>query len=89
MKRVFATFGDTTLLYGNVVEDENGIESIPVYFERPNAKSGDYDFAEGLVPNCTFQKSAGFSEFELSSLSRRLRDNMMLIFDDARELQVA
>ena len=61
-----------------------GIDEIPVYFER-ESQNGDFDFAEGVAPQCVFHRSKGFSELELSELSRYLQANLLLLFEDAYE----
>ena len=83
MKHFYATIGDVTITYGDIVAD-GPTERLPVYIERP-ASDGDFDFAEGMTPACTFHRSRGFSELELQGLSSLLQRNMLLLWDDARE----
>jgi hypothetical protein len=85
MKNFYCTLEDKTLTYGEIQQGEHFME-IPVYFERDD-KNGDFDFAEGLIPQCTFSRSRGFSELELNDLSSFLRDNERIIFDMARGLR--
>jgi hypothetical protein len=85
MKHLYCTIEDKTLTYGDIRQGEF-IKEIPVYFERDD-KNGDFDFAEGVIPQCTFSKSRGFSELELSDMSEFLRDNERLIFEFAQGLR--
>lgn len=63
-------------------------EVLPVYFERDDGRGG-FDFAEGIAPACTFQRSSGFSGQELSWLQQFLRNNLMLLWEDAKEAAAA
>ena len=84
MKHKYSWKDGVTLTYGDI--RQVGYEEVlPVYFERPDGR-GDFDFAEGITPACTFQRTRGFSEMELAELSSFLRDNMFLLWEDAREL---
>ena len=83
VKHFYATIGDITITYGDIVE-EGPVERLPVYVERPDG-DGDFDFAEGITPACTFQRTRGFSEFELQGLSSLLQRNLLLLWEDARE----
>lgn len=83
MKHFYATIGDLTITYGDFAR-KGPIEHLPVYIER-KSPDGDFDFAEGRMPACTFQRSRGFSEFELQGLTSLLQRNMLLMWEDARE----
>lgn len=83
MKYLYSMIDGVTLTYGRI--RRNGVlDEIPVYFER-EGQDGDFDFAEGVVPQCVFHRSKGFSELELSELSRYLQANLLLLFEDAYE----
>lgn len=83
MKYLYSVIDGVTLTYGRV-RRKGGIDELPVYFER-ESQDGDFDFAEGVVPQCVFSRSRGFSELELIELSRYLQDNLLLLFEDAYE----
>lgn len=85
MKHYYATINNVVITYGDIRQGEF-VQEIPVYFERDDG-NGDFDFAEGSLPSCYFNKSRGFSELELQKLSRFLRNNMKIIFDEARGLE--
>ena len=67
MKYLYSKVDGVTLTYGRI-RRRGGIDEIPVYFER-ESQNGDFDFAEGVAPQCVFHRSKGFSELELSLLS--------------------
>ena len=83
MKYLYSKVDGVTLTYGRI-RRHGSIDEIPVYFEREN-QNGDFDFAEGVAPQCVFHRSRGFSELELSELSRYLQANLLLLFEDAYE----
>jgi hypothetical protein len=62
---------------------ENCNRKVTVRFERANEKG--FDFAEGVLPECTFSKTSGFSEDELFELSDYLKCNAILIWDYAQK----
>ena len=80
--KVYSEIDGVTLLYGDI--DEKG--SIPVYFERVGS-NGEFDFAEGKIPYCSFERTSGFSELELEQMRGFLRNNLLVIFDDASGLE--
>ncbi|GHV11135.1 hypothetical protein AGMMS49938_01290 [Fibrobacterales bacterium] len=73
----------------NIVLTHSDMEISPfgrfvrVYFERSN--NSGFDFAEGSLPECEFNKSYGFSEDEIFSLQRYLRNNSPLIWEYAQK----
>ena len=83
IKYLYSKVDGVTLTYGRI-RRRGGIDEIPVYFER-ESQNGDFDFAEGVAPQCVFHRSKGFSELELSELSRYLQANLLLLFEDAYE----
>lgn len=83
MKYLYSVVDGVTLTYGRV-RCEGNIDVLPVYFER-EGRDGEFDFAEGSVPQCVFRRSRGFSELELAELARYLQDNLLLLFEDAYE----
>lgn len=83
MKYLYSVIDGVSLTYGRV-RRKGSIDELPVYFER-ESRDGDFDFAEGVVPQCVLSRSRGFSELELMELSRYLQDNLLLLFEDAYE----
>ena len=83
MKNYYSTVDNIVLTFSDILEDQNGFESIHFRFEREN-KSG-FDFAEGALPALRFDKLYGFSENEIFDLKEYLRDNSFLIWEIARE----
>lgn len=78
----YSKVDDITTTHSAIVE-ENGMDVVYVRFERPN-KTG-FDFAEGKIPNFTFDKSYGFSEDELLHLIQYMKNNSALIWEFAEK----
>lgn len=76
----YSTVNDVVMTHSDI-QDINGIDTVCVRFERPN-KNG-FDFAEGMIPHFTFQKSYGFNEDELLQFERYMRNNSALIWEFA------
>ena len=58
-----------------------GEKTVRVNFER-----GVHDFAEGIIPSGTIEKSSGFSEEELCHLSNYLVENAADIMEKAKHI---
>lgn len=82
MKNYYSTVNEIVLTFSDI-EERNGFDEITVHFERPT-ESGNFDFAEGRLPEKIFYKTCGFSEDELLRLSKYLRNNEALIWEMAR-----
>ena len=78
MKHYYSTVHDVVLTHSDMQKSGDG-RHVGVRFERANEHG--FDFAEGLLPECTFQKTSGFTEDELFELTDYLRYNAILIWD--------
>ena len=67
-----------------MMTDEEYKEYICVRFERPNDNNG-FDFAEIIMPDKKFIKAFGFSEDELYWLESFAADNLLLMWEMAKE----
>ena len=67
-----------------MMTDEEYKEYICVRFERPNNNNG-FDFAEIIMPDKKFIKSFGFSEDELYWIESFAADNLLLMWEMAKE----
>jgi hypothetical protein len=83
MTNYYSTVDNTTLTFSNI-EEKDGFDQIIVHFERPNT-NGNFDFAEGNLPENKFYKTYGFSEDELMQMENYLRNNAFIIWELARE----
>ncbi len=83
MKNYYSTVDNIILTFSDI-EEKNGFDRITVYFERLNA-NGNFDFAEGNLPENRFYKTYGFSEDELMQMENYLRNNAFIIWEMARE----
>ena len=81
MKHFYSDIDGVVLTFGDI-EIADGIETLPVYFERDDGK-GDFDFAEGSIPEFCFPRSRGFSEYELEQFRQFLKNNTYLLFKAA------
>ena len=67
-----------------MMTDEEYKEYICVRFERPNNNNG-FDFAEIIMPDKKFIKAFGFSEDELYWIESFAADNLLLMWEMAKE----
>lgn len=63
---------------------KNTRKYICVRFERPNNNNG-FDFAEIIMPDKKFIKTFGFSEDELYWIESFAADNLLLMWEMAKE----
>jgi hypothetical protein len=82
MKYYYSTMHEIVLTHSDMLY-ENHSRSVYIYFERP--MSNGFDFAEGVLPECVFTKTSGFSEDELLELQDYLKCNAALIWDYAQK----
>jgi hypothetical protein len=82
MKHYYSQVNNITLTHSDMTT-ENHSRRVIVRFERPNPKG--FDFAEGLLPECIFMKTAGFTEDEMFDLKDYLQCNALLIWDYAQK----
>ena len=83
MKYFFSEIDDVTLTFGDIHVNDDGMEFIRIYFERP-CESG-FDFLESTLPALNVKDSVGFSKDELRELLDYARTNAFLIWEIARE----
>ncbi|MDR1492559.1 MAG: hypothetical protein LBT05_07545 [Planctomycetaceae bacterium] len=82
MKYYYSTVNNVVLTHSGMFY-ENHSRRVTVRFERP--VDGGFDFAEGMLPECTFYKHAGFNENEIFELLDYLRCNSPLIWEYAQK----
>ncbi len=68
------------MTYSGLISKKGGKKIVRVSFERGK------DFAEGVVPDGTIEKSSGFSPEELTQLSGYLKQNADEILSKAKEV---
>ena len=86
MKHFYSDIDGVVLTFDNI-KIVDGVETLPVYFERNDGK-GDFDFAEGTIPEYYFPRSRGFSEYELEQLRQFLKNNTYLLFKSAKAVDL-
>ena len=57
---------------------------VHVRFERD--QEGKKHFAEGIVPECSFEKIYGFTEEEVAQLKFYLKEHVQDIFEEAQKI---
>ena len=82
MKHYYSTVNGVILTHSDLTTIDNQ-RVVYTRFERPNENG--FDFAEGTLPFCAFDKTYGFSEDELFDLADYLKCNSMLIWDYAQK----
>lgn len=78
----YSTVNGVVLTHSNIKEKDFS-QFVEVYFER--ARNGGFDFAQGRIPDFSFQKSCGFNEDELLDFTRYLKNNSALIWEFAEK----
>jgi hypothetical protein len=82
MKHYYSTVNEVVTTHSDMLF-ENHSRRVYVYFERP--VNGGFDFAEGVLPECVFKKTSGFSENEIFDLQSYMKCNSALIWDYAQK----
>jgi hypothetical protein len=82
MKHYYSTVSDVVLTHSDIAF-ENHARKVFVRFER--ARDEGFDFADGILPECSLYKTGGFSEDELFDLTDYLKCNALLIWDYAQK----
>ena len=72
---------EVSLTYTGIMK-QGSERVVKVRFTRNNEK----DFAEGMIPGGKIEKSRGFSEKEVASLSFYLRANEKELYQKAKEI---
>lgn len=85
MKHFYSEIDDITMTFGDIHENKDGLEYIPLYFEKPIAEG--FAFCEMNLPMLNPYKSFGFSEQDLCELAEYARNNAPLIWQIAREAE--
>lgn len=83
MKHFFSEIDEITLTFSDIQTNQQGMEYIKIYFERPS--DAGFDFLESTLPALNIKDSAGFSARELENLLAYARNNAFLIWEIARE----
>ncbi|WP_449037844.1 hypothetical protein [Phascolarctobacterium sp.] len=82
-KHYYCMFNGITVTTSDIINEEYK-EYICVRFERPNNNNG-FDFAEIIMPDKKFIKAFGFSEDELYWIESFAADNLLLMWEMAKE----
>ena len=82
-KHYYCMFNGITVTTSDIIDEEYK-EYICVRFERPNNNNG-FDFAEIIMPDKKFIKAFGFSEDELYWIESFAADNLLLMWEMAKE----
>ena len=72
---------DVSLTYTGIMKQGNE-KIVKVRF----ARNGEKDFAEGVIPGGKIERSQGFSDKELASLSFYLKANADDLYEKAKEI---
>ena len=82
-KHYYCMFNGITVTTSYIIDEEYK-EYICVRFERPNNNNG-FDFAEIIMPDKKFIKAFGFSEDESYWIESFAADNLLLMWEMAKE----
>jgi hypothetical protein len=83
MRHYYSEVDEVTLTHTDIYLTDSG-RRVDVRFERPR-ETGGFDFAEGFLPECAFNKTFGFSEEELFRLEKYLKNNLFLLWEYAQK----
>jgi len=86
MLNYYSTVDNQVLTFSNIITDNNGFEKIKARFERANDKG--FDYSEWILPGLSNTKAYGFSEDEIMTQERYLLNNLLLIWEIAREKEL-
>ena len=79
----FMTLNDKTEIVHSEAYDENGVETVKVYFEKP--VYGGFHSAECYLPSYEWKNIDGFSDEEIQELQEFLESVAHIIIELARE----
>ena len=82
MKHYYSTVDDIILTHSDMVFEDHS-HYVTFRFERANENG--FDYAEGVLPCCAFNKLYGFSEDEVFELKKYIKNNSPLIWDYAQK----
>lgn len=82
-KHYYCMFNGITVTTSDIIDEEYK-KYICVRFERPNNNNG-FDFAEIIMPDKKFLKAFGFSEDEIYWIESFAADNLLLMWEMAKE----
>ena len=85
MKYFFSEINEITFTFSDIHYNENGMEFIRIYFERPN--DSGFDFLESSLPSLEVKSSYGFSQYEIHQLLSYAMRNAFLVWEIAREAE--
>ena len=79
----FMTLNDKTEIVHSEAYDENGVETVKVYFEKP--VYGGFHSAECYLPSYEWKNIDGFSDEEIQELQEFLESGAHIIIELARK----
>ena len=79
----FMTLDDGTQVVHSEVYDQDGVETVKVYFEKP--VYGDFESAECYLPSYEWKNIDGFSEEKISYFTEYLKSVAHIVIRLARE----
>ena len=79
----FMTLDDSTEVVHSEAYDQNGMEMVKVYFEKP--VQGDFESAECYLPTYEWKNIEGFTEDRISYFTEFLKSVAHIIIRLARE----
>ena len=85
MKYFFSEIEEITFTFSDIHYNDNGMEFIRIYFERPN--DNGFDFLESSLPSLEVKSSYGFSQNEIHKLLSYAMRNAFLVWEIAREAE--
>ena len=74
----YMTLADGTEITHSQVFEEDGIQKVEVYFERPTQNG--FDCARAQLPSYTWLKHEGYSDSEMKMFDQLLRSNAHLFY---------
>jgi hypothetical protein len=74
----YMTLADGTEITHSQVFEEDGIQKVEVYFERPT--SNGFDSARAQLPSYTWLKRSGYSDNDIALFDQLLRSNAHLFY---------
>ena len=83
MRHLYSEIDNVSLTYCDPRENEDGLEILPLHFERP--WHGGFDTLDTSLPVLYVEEMLGFSKEEISQLLQYARNNASILWSLVRE----
>lgn len=86
MRHFYSEIDNISLTYCDSRENEDGLEFLPLHFERP--RHGGFDTLDTSLPVLYVETASGFSKEEIAQLLQYARNNASILWSLVKEKAV-